>query len=89
MPRVSVEIPLGNILFYEKLRSEMNFHSAYSMRTNTITSHSAEERHCQGGVFILYVSASHSCLCHHDWKSNIMMSSRSVYSEPAKHWIKL
>lgn len=88
MPCISVEILLGNILHYQNLRSEMNFQDVYSVYTNTIVSHGAEERHCQGVACTLCVCASHICLCRHNCGSNILMNSSSVYSGPAKEWIK-
>ena len=84
MPCVSVEILLGNILHYKNLRSEMNFQVVYSVHTNTIISHGAEERHCQGVACALHVCASHICPCRHNCRSNILMSSSSVYNGPAK-----
>ena len=88
MPCVSVEVLLGNILYYKNLRSEINFQGVYSVHTNTIISYGAEERHCQGVARTLHVCPSHICLCRHNCRSNIMMSSSSVYSGPAKQWIK-
>jgi hypothetical protein len=36
----------------------------------------------------LHVYSCHVCLCRHNCRSNILTSSRSLYSEPAKLWIK-
>jgi hypothetical protein len=84
MPCVSVEILLRNILHYKILRSGMNFQGAYSVHTNTIISHGAEERCCPGVACTLHACASHTCLCRHNCRSNILMSSSSVDSGPAK-----
>ena len=88
MPHISVKILLGNILFYKKLISDISFQGFYSLHTSTVISHGAEERHCEGMVCTLHVDAGHICLWRHNWRSNILMKSRSVYSEPAKQWIR-
>jgi hypothetical protein len=82
MPCVSIEILLGNILLYKNLRSEMNFQGVYSVHTNTIISHGAEERHCQGVACTSRVCSCHFYLCRHNCRSNMLMSSRYLYSEP-------